>query len=384
MNNFARYIHQFIKKKVRKINLIQNINKSIDIDQPKILISYSIDCFKTRVDHNIHHTNLAEILEICKTWYSMGFCVDIATSNETLAIEEIKFNKYDVIFGFGDVFYNAVLINPSAISILYMTEHHPIFSEKAEALRIQYYYNRHHKKIKLQRSGLYYTKKHLSEKYDHIIVLGESSLFEDIYTKVYTIFPTGLLNDKYIFAKKEHIKTRNNLLWFGSKGIIHKGLDLLIEIVKDMPDVTLHICGLPKDEVYLVKKYIENNKNIINYGMISINSDVFLDICDSCSYIILPSCSEGFSTSITTGMLHGLIPIVMRNTGFNRLNDLAFFLDDYHLDYLRNEIKQLINKSPSILNSLSRKNFDFARQNFTINSFSYNYKNIISDILKST
>jgi hypothetical protein len=123
-------------------------------------------------------------------------------------------------------------------------------------------------------------------------------------------------------------------------------------------------------------------KNIIEDGLIYIKSDTFLQLVNKCSYIILPSCSEGFSTSITTGMLHGLIPVVMRDTGFDRLGPYAIFLEDFKVDYLEMKLNELSNTDPAKLSSLSRQIFDFARQNFTIQVFGYNFKAIISDILK--
>ena len=89
----------------------------------------------------------------------------------------------------------------------------------------------------------------------------------------------------------------------------------------------LHICGLQKHE--RKQLILQKRVNIIEHGQIEINSDLFLEINNTCSFIILPSCSEACSTSITTGMLHGLIPIVMRDTGFNRLGENAIFFEDF-------------------------------------------------------
>ena len=125
-----------------------------------------------------------------------------------------------------------------------------------------------------------------------------------------------------------------------------------------------------------------DRNNISDYGHIDIKSHTFLNIIQNCSYIILPSCSEGFSTSITTGMLHGLIPIVMKDTGFNKLMDNAIFLDDYSTEYIDSKLNELSCALPEELNLFSKKVFDYARENFLISTFEMRFRIIINEIMK--
>jgi len=260
-----------------------------------------------------------------------------------------------------------------------MTENHPAFSFREEGKRLEYFYKRHGRKVSFQRSGRYYKLHHLEKKYCHVITLSDTFSLLSQYPKPYNIFPSGIINQRFKFNAKNHLAARKNFLWLGSTGAIHKGLDILIDVFRQRDDIILHICGLNKYEKKLLS--IPKTKNIIEYGYIDISSDIFLELMNYCSFIILPSCSEGFSTAITTGMLHGLIPIVMKDAGFNRLGSYAIFLENYTTEYVNEKLTEMANETPERLNELNIQVFQFARESFVISKFGADFKNIISEIL---
>ena len=187
-----------------------------------------------------------------------------------------------------------------------------------------------------------------------------------------------MINARDVFINKDHLQARHNYLWFGSTGAIHKGLDILIDVFSKRDDVILHICGLNKEEKKILK--FKGRSNMFDYGRIDVNSGAYLQLVNKCSYIILPSCSEGFSTSVTTGMLHGLIPVVIRNTGFNRAGDHAIFLEDYKLEYVNNKLNELSDFDPAELCNLSRKVYEFAQKNFRLEAFEDNFRTIMTSL----
>lgn len=369
------YFNRIIDSKV-----VQNINYNGSNIQRRVLISYSAEGYFINLETNIGRTVLNEIFKIINVFSEMGYSIDIIDCNDVNTIKIVSGKKYEIIFGFGENFYKATNINPKAISILYMTENHPFFSFQEEKKRLDYFNMRHGKHIEMQRSGKYYKLHHLDKKYSQVIALGEIELLKNQYKDPYSIFPTGIINTQFNYTIKNHQLTRKNFLWLGSSGAIHKGLDLLIDIFKSRDDITLHICGFTKQDKKLLD--IPQRKNIIEYGHINIKSGIFLNIVNTCTYIILPSCSEGCATSILTGMLHGLVPIVMKNAGFNKLEDNVFFLNDYRIEYIDNQLSELANATSEELNVFSKKVFDFARENFIISEFEMNFRKIILDIIK--
>jgi len=359
---------------------LQNINYNCDPDQKKAIICYETKCYFMNLGKkNIDRTQPFEILKIINTFSHFGYAIDFIDCLDTRALETIKDKRYDLIFGFGETFYQLTNLHPSAISILYMTENHPEFSYRQEKKRLDYYYERYGRKLKITRSGKYYKVYHLQKVYSNVITMGETQLLLNQYNNPYAIFPTGLINPDYIFRSKDHLKSRKHFLWMGSSGAVHKGLDLLLDVFNHRDDIVLHICGLMEKE--RKNLFMPRKENIFEYGHIDVKSDLFLQLVEKCSFIILPSCSEACSTAITTGMLHGLIPVVMKDAGFTRLENNAIYLEDFKISYLEEKLNELSNSESGKLNILSRQIFDFARNNFTIQVFENNFKKVISDIL---
>jgi hypothetical protein len=359
--------------------IVQNINLNCDPDQKKVIICYLTNGYFINFGNSKKtRTQLFEIMQIVNVFSSIGYAIDIIRFNDINALEVVKNKKYDSIFGFGEAFYQFTNLQPEAVSILYMTENPPEFSCSEEQKRLDYFYERYGRRYKFKRSGYFYKIHHLQKTYSYVITMGETKLLDNQYRNPYFIFPTGLRNLNYIFINKNHLQTRKHFLWFGSGGAVHKGLDLLLDVFNQQDNIVLHFCGLYKEEREHLS--VPRRENIIEYGHIDIESDFFLELVNKCSYIILPSCSEGCSTSITTGMLHGLIPIVIRDTGFNRLGNNAIFLEDFKIDYLRIKLNEISNLEPERLSLLSKKIFDFAQQNFLISVFKENFRKIILEI----
>ena len=381
VNRIEKEIRNFIKTIQYDSDLIQNLNYNCIDNQRKCLICYKTTGFYFDIDSKRSHTLLFEIHKIISVFAQLGYTVDIIDPLAVNGIKLIKEKKYDVIFGFGEVFYQMTNLQQDAISIYYFTENYPYLSFRAERERIDYFYERHHRRAKIVRSGKFYKQIHLSKKYNGVIVLGESEPFLTQYPKIYSIFPTGLINSNFIYSNKNHEETRKHFLWFGTNAVIHKGLDLLVDIFSQRDDVVLHICGTTKRADNYLR--IPKKANIILYGKIDVNGETFLKLIETCSYTIFPSCSEGFATSITTCMLHGLIPIVYRSTGFNRLKNNALFLDDYKIEYINEKITEYSEISTENLNIYSKSIFDFARQNFVISKFNENFREIVTEILET-
>lgn len=358
--------------------LIQNINYQSVPDQPKLLLCYMAGGYFSNLETYKGRTQYFEIFEIVKVFSGLGYCIDIIYCNDTKALEEIKNKSFKVIFGFGETFFLISQLQKEATTIYYMTENHPDFSFREENKRLEYFYLRHGHKMPVRRSGSFYKPSHMRVTHSFIITMSETEPLREQYKKPYTIFPTGITNNRYVFRKKNQEKTRKNFLCLGSAGAIHKGLDLLIDVIANREDITLHFGGFREEEKKMLG--IPLKSNIIDHGFIDIQSESFLKIADECSFIILLSCSEACSTSITTGMLHGLIPVVMKDAGFNRLDKTAIFFEDYKIEYIDNKITEICNYSAEDLQFRSERAYKFAIQYFTPAAFSHSFEKIISDI----
>lgn len=360
-----------IKKNINKYNIVFNINNDLTKNQKKAIVIYIDMNFKVHFDEKIYHTQILEMNQIVKNLIDRDYCIDIVNVHETLALSKIKDKKYDLIIGLGDLFEKMCIQNPQAKKIIYVTENHPKFSYEKEKERIEYYYLRHNRREKLVRSNVYYKESHFKN-IDGAIIMGEKIYFDKYDFPIITIEPTGLINYKYKYDKRNYSKSKKNFLWFGGSGVIHKGLDILIDIFSNRKDIMLHVCGVDEKERRRFK--IKQTENIKLYGKINVNSNEYLDLIRKCSFVILPSCSEAHSTGVLTCMRHSLIPIVMKNSGFSRLQDNAIFLDDYKQEYIDKKLSEVSNYSNDMIQNMDKKVYDFAQLNFNINKYDKNIK----------
>ena len=124
-------IKNFIKLKLNRQSLIQNINLDLTTNQKKVLISYLTTGFENDIENgSVSATNIFEVNQIVKSFISFNFSIDIVLCVDINSFNKIKDKNYDIIFGFGEIFNRMCKLQPSKKRIMYLTEHHPEFSKK--------------------------------------------------------------------------------------------------------------------------------------------------------------------------------------------------------------------------------------------------------------
>jgi len=380
-NNILNTIHNFSRDSIFRSTIIRNINLDLcDDNQKRAVIIYINQNLLVDVEgQELYRTNILEMNQILKVFINLNYSIDLIHCQDFDNVRNLMEKSYAIIFGFGNNFHSLCKNNPMAKKIMYVTENHPKISYEKEKERVDYFYNRHRRKIEMDRSFKYYKEEHF-DLVDHAIILGEVTPYEKYEFDKSVISPTGFYNKNYVLKKRNFEVSKRNFLWFGSNGAIHKGLDLLIDIFKHREDIVLHVCGLNDKDSKLLN--FAPKFNIINYGKINVQSEKFLELVNTCSFVVLPSCSEGFSTSITTCMRHSMIPIVMKDTGFNRLEEKAFFLESYKLEYIEKELNSIININDELINEMHKEIYEFANKEFLLKNFNDKFKAIINNIDK--
>ena len=181
----------FYDQRIADTAIIQNINSSSVVTQKKAVICYLTKSYtKNWESNNIGRTQPLEILSITKVLADTGYSIDIVDCNDTKALPYLQDKDYNLIFGFGEAFFQLTKKHPEAKSILYMTEHHPDFADREEKKRLSYFYQRHKKKARIVRSGNFYKPHHFEKPFSHVITMSEVEPFKNTYTNPYSIFPT--------------------------------------------------------------------------------------------------------------------------------------------------------------------------------------------------
>lgn len=188
-------------------------------------------------------------------------------------------------------------------------------------------------------------------------------------------------------AHKDFEACKKCFLWLGSGGLVHKGLDLLLDVFAEMPDYQLTICGPISREKDFEKTYyreLYQTSNIHTVGWIDISSQEFIRITNSCIGFINPSCSEGQSASVVTCLHAGLIGIVTYESGVDIGDDFGIVLKECSIEEIKDSIRRISGLPDLELKRMSRKAWKFARTNHTREKFAEEYRKVILEIIAET
>ncbi|MDR3610935.1 MAG: glycosyltransferase [Ignavibacteriaceae bacterium] len=375
------------------LNIISSFSKEFKLSAKILLRSPIINYYKTsfprnalvsyitypfRKGLNLSHTNTFEATEIARALQDAGFNVDIADYDYK---GFINYSRYDLIFGFGEPLVNSFYKREKKIITIYYGTGLHIHTQNNNSLgRIKEVYNK--KGAYLPQSGRIVDKAWSIQTtlVDAMILLGNleaAKTYSPYFTgKTYNI-PAMFLeftDYKEIVNSKIFDQAKRHFLWFGSSGMIHKGLDLLLEIFSGRRDIYLHICGpLNKEPDFQRTYYNELNRmpNIHYYGFISLKSEIFKELLQKCAFVIFPSCSEGGSPSVLNICGNGgLIPLISKEATID-VHDYGFIFDKINHDSIRSVIDHVIQMENKEITEMSIK---CGKEVTTTNSLD-NYKN---------
>ena len=272
-----------------------------------------------------YHSNFTECYTIAKCFDRLGYSVDCVSRTKT----GIDYSQYDVVFGInGNAFMGAFSadkkVNP--LKIFYSVGGETFFNYRETALRNKDFYNRHN--LWLLSSNRYvpgdvrtFYETNLS---DAVICLGDEYVFnyfvaEDKQNDKYRWLPAFFFPTIEPAIKKDFAQCRKEILWFGSSGMVHKGLDIAIDFAIEHPEYTLHICGGSRQETAFWNYYmpkIRANKNIYLHGFVDIESEKYAQILSQCGILLNPTISEGGAVSVLNVLGNGaLLPVYSEATG---------------------------------------------------------------------
>jgi len=343
----------------------------------KVLICYIIEPFLYRQEKK-SHSNQIEAKVIARIFNKLGFRVDVVDYRYRLNIE---FSKYDLIFGFGDIYEKSFHSKSfNGLRIGYATGGHPLFRiseeiKKLNEFRIKTGVNALPARISGPVNPLAFSYS------DALILIGNAhtaKTFDTLYSKkIHIINVTNYFDLSIDFSKK---KTRG-IVWIGSSGSIHKGLDLVLEASLELSKRhKVIIIGRIDDDVR--GYFLEHYNNVDFHGFLNVTSEKFTRIIEKCSYVIFPSCSEGQSSALVLAMGYGCIPIATRQTGVdverygklvsnNSAKDIIDVVNELDVEFVDDET--LIRRSIEISESV--------RDEHSINKFESNFETLLREIL---
>jgi len=363
-----------IKKFFREDRILKNIFKTT-FDK-RVLISYTTLPFFNKEEA---HTNNAESKTIAKIFNNLNYNIDVIHYTNQ---QKLDYSKYDVVFGFGEPFENS-FIYKNLKRIYYATGAHVCHQNYAEIQRIEEVNKKYHSRL-LPKRLVPWNWSMSTSLSNALIVIGNEwtkSTYERYTNKeVYAINATALANRDIKDIQRDIEKTKKNFLWFGSAGLVHKGLDLCLEYFYINKDFTLHICGAMEDDFKKVfHNYLEKD-NVTFHGFIDVKSEKFIDIISECCFSILPTCSEGQATSLLTTMGAGLIPVSTIYSGVD-VEKYGFLIGELTTQSISDTINKVSNLSNEEILSKSILNEEYIDGSHNLIAFEITLKTFIVKIL---
>jgi len=393
-NNILLKIKSFIKKNIpehyyrkivlakskkdasKQLNAIYNIGNNVNINnQKRILFSYDISTYTSPYSSwgTMGHTHASELSCFIKALTEKGYAIDLVHHSNDV---DIIADYYDVVIGLGNNWRKASFLNPTAKRVLYLTEKMPSFSKSKEEERITYLRARHNINISMERTGLFFHEEDFAD-LTAIIAIGIESDKQYLpNVPAWFILPTGHINQTFQIENRNIPNAKNHFLWFGSGGIVHKGLDILFDVFAKHPELTLHVCGATELSIARIQSICPSN--VVIHGFVNVLSDEFLDIANMCAFDILPSCSESSATSVLTCMNHGIIPIVTYECGIESAGVISGeVLSDFKIETIEKSVVKWSNMDNNTLLKQMKDTINFAREEYCIQAFDKNINNIV-------
>lgn len=379
-----------IKQKLKKIKLIKKIYE-MAFQRPiynyfgtnykkKMLFSYSTYHFNK--SNYTSHSNYQESKLIATIFDRLGYQVDIINNDRkhSACLEE-----YEVIFGEGIPMYQAVESNVNATVIYYGTGSHPWQCSNSSLSRVVDFYKIH--KVSALRSARIndYRWGLAATMADYVICIGNETTRETFIENgakvVFPLDPTFIeRTDNECFVENKNMnEAKKHALWFGSYGLLHKGLDIAIEAFRAKPDWTLHVCGYTAAEEKILRT-INPPSNVIIHGFVNVLSDSFKKIAMQCGFVILPSCSEGTATAIITAVGNGaMIPIVTAECGFD-IEDFGFNIK-LNKESVIDTMISIDTMPEDVLQQMAISANTAIRERYTLDKFETNIESHINKLL---
>lgn len=315
-------------KRWRYDNMIKNVSSSGDNNQNNVLITHLLAPFL--LDKNSkyiqRHQGMWKPKEYINIFNKIGYSADIVGNRGEFTLSEP--NKYNMLFGSTPHFSQAAhSLPPRVTKIFYSTGMHWAFQNRMLQQRMEMLENRRSVSIEDLREV---TEDFDIDIADYIILIGDMFTQKSFINNcnipedcMYRVTNAGFDELNVGADNINEWKGKNcqkNFLWLAGGGPILKGLDIALEVFKDLTDIHLHVCGNIQSNEKFINIYrdeLYETDNIHTYEWVDLHSSEFEKLTQKCGFHLFPSCSEGISGAVINTMHQGVIPVVTREAGIN-------------------------------------------------------------------
>ena len=326
-------------------------------------------------------------VEIARAFNRLGYAVDVVDYRDDAFVPDVH---YDVCLG---MHYNfgrllPILAERKTRTIYYGTGAYWEFENSAEAARSENLRNRRGIDLKLPER---LTANNWVQTADAVIAMGNeftTSMYRSHNKQVFKIDHVALLHDPPNLDRKDFgAAARRNFLCVSSVGLLHKGLDLVLEAFTQLKDFHLWVCGPlqaegERDFIRAYRRELFHTPNIHPVGWIRNTSSEFTELSEKCVAAIHASCAEGMPGTVLNNMARGLVPLVSRESSIDT-DGLGVLLEDCTVTGIRRTVTDFANMSPEICQRMAKEAYRAACTRYTMESYTQNIERILKTILNS-
>ena len=327
------------------------------------------------------HTHFWESLAIGRLLSEQGVEVDAISWQNLRFMPAVQ---YDFLI---DVRLNLerLAARTDAIKIFHADTAHWSFNNRAQLERHRQLTRR--RGVELARVKLMPENRAL-ESCDHMTYLGNDFTREtyDFAGKPSTRIPVSVPCTYDWPESKDFERARRTFLWFGSGGLVHKGLDLVLEAFAGLPELNLVVCGPIRKEPDFEREYareLYHLHNIETLGWVDILSPQFRDVAARSGALVYPSCSEGGGTSALTCMHAGIVPVLTREASVDLSDSTGITLapDQVSVEGIRDAAQRLSERPAEQLSEMARASWQWSRDHHSREHFERHYRAFVSELL---
>ena len=275
------------------------------------------------------HANWWRGRELARILDSLGYSVDVIASGDGATIPPYQ---YDLIF---DASSNIPRLAPfqkkETRFVLFLTGSYYGWSSSAEMRRILDFETVH---------GVFYEPRYGRQPkvlMDKALAMADLALLVGNETTLRT-YPdwarknmrTVHMPTSFIEHRKRFSNRSDTFLYYSSARNVLKGLDLLFDVFIEHPGWMLLVVGpVESTEADFFQAYpdVSKHDNIQLLGSMNPSSARFAEVLDRCDAFLLPSCSEGASSSALTCCRAGIYPILSRNSGVDLVDGTGIWIE---------------------------------------------------------
>ncbi len=347
-----------------------------------VLLAYILDPFLLAKGEeiNLGHTHHFESTLLAQSYLDLGYDVDVISY---LNRDFVPKKDYAIYINAREHFvYVSQRLNKDCIKIVHLDTAHFLFNNFAAYKRLLDLQSRRGATVEMR---VILAANWAIENCDYATLLGNSFTLSTYGYWPKQIFPLPIPTPYLPNAPtdKNYDACRKKFLWFGSRGMVHKGLDLALEAFAKLPEFNLTVCGPVALEPRFTKTYhkeLYQTPNITTVGWVDVTSSQFSNITDNCIGLLYPSCAEGQAGAVITCMQAGLIPVVSYESGVD-VNDYGIILKDCSVEQIIQAVTELSRQTESELREMSEKCVAYCRANHVGEHYLQENKKIINKIL---